>query len=60
MFPLTPGAELLRDLMARGESLNFTNLLIAVINGIVYFALGLWIFRQAEVKAKQQGILRGY
>jgi ABC-2 type transport system permease protein len=60
LLPMTPGAELLRDLMARGESLNFTNLLIAVINGIVYFALGLWIFRQAEVKAKQQGILRGY
>jgi ABC-2 type transport system permease protein len=57
---MTPGAELLRDLMARGESLNLSKLLIAVINGIGYFVLGLWIFRQAEVKAKQQGILRGY
>ncbi|TVP61106.1 MAG: ABC transporter permease [Nodularia sp. (in: Bacteria)] len=60
LLPMTPGAELLRDLMARGESLNLTKLLIAFINGTVYFAVGLWIFHQAEGKAKQQGILRGY
>ncbi|MBE9048967.1 ABC transporter permease [Nostocales cyanobacterium LEGE 11386] len=60
LLPMTPGASLLRDLMARGESLDLTMLLIAFINGAVYFALGLWLFRQAERKAKRQGIVGGY
>ncbi|MBW4557021.1 MAG: ABC transporter permease [Trichormus sp. ATA11-4-KO1] len=60
LLPMTTGASLLRDLMARGESLDLTMLLIAFINGTVYFALGLWLFRQAERQAKRQGIVGGY
>ena len=59
-LPMTPSAGLLRDLMARGESLNFTKLIIAFVNGAVYFALGLLLFRQAEREAKRRGILSGY
>lgn len=60
LLPMTPGAGLLRDLMARGESLNFTKLGIAFVNGAVYFAIGLLLFRVAERKAKRRGMLSGY
>ncbi|WP_017317477.1 ABC transporter permease [Mastigocladopsis repens] len=60
ILPMTPGAGLLRDLMARGESLNFPKLSIAFINGAVYFAVGLLLFHFAERQAKQRGMLSGY
>ena len=60
ILPMAPGAGLLRDLMARGESLNLTVLAIALLNGITYFAIGLLLFRIAEYQAKRQGILSGY
>jgi len=60
LIPMTPGAGLLRDLMARGGDLNFITLLIAFINGTVYFSIGLFLFRVAEKEAKRRGILSGY
>jgi ABC-2 type transport system permease protein len=60
LLPMTTGAELLRDLMARGEGLNFTKLGIAFVNGGVYFTVGLLLFRLAERQAKRQGMLSGY
>ena len=60
LIPMTPGAGLLRDLMARGEGINIITLAIAFINGIVYFAIGLFMFRVAEKEAKRRGILSGY
>ena len=60
LLPMTPGAGLLRALMARGESLDLIKLGIALLNGAVYFAIGLLIFRFAEKEAKRRGILGGY
>ncbi|GET43300.1 ABC transporter permease [Microseira wollei] len=60
LLPITPGAGLLRALMARGESLDLMKLGIAFINGVVYFAIGLVVFRVAEREAKRRGILGGY
>jgi ABC-2 type transport system permease protein len=60
LMPMTPGAGLLRSLMARGESLNLITLLIAFVNGFIYFAIGLFLFRVAEKEAKRRGILSGY
>ena len=60
LIPMTPGTGLLRDLMARGEDINLITLVIAFINGIVYFAIGLFMFRIAEKEAKRRGILSGY
>jgi len=60
LLPMSPGAGLLRDLMARGESLNFTQLVVAFINGAVYFTVGLLLFRLAEREAKRRGMLSGY
>ncbi len=59
-LPFTPGAEVLRDLMARGESLNFTKLVVAFVNAGIYFTVGLLLFRFAEREAKRRGILSGY
>ncbi|NJM88183.1 MAG: ABC transporter permease [Hydrococcus sp. RU_2_2] len=60
LLPFTTGAGILRDLMARNESLNLTKLAIAFINGLLYFGVGLFLFRLAERKTKQQGMLGGY
>jgi ABC-2 type transport system permease protein len=60
LLPMTSGAAILRDLMARGESLNFTKLGIAFVNGVVYFVVGLLLFYLAEREAKRRGMLSGY
>jgi ABC-2 type transport system permease protein len=51
LLPMTAGAGLLRDLMARGEALNLTQLSLALLNGGVYFTVGLCIFQFAEREA---------
>ena len=60
LIPMTPGAGLLRSLMARGDSLDLITLTIAFINGIVYFYIGISFFKVAEKQAKKRGILSGY
>jgi len=60
LLPMTSGAGILRNLMARGQSLEPLPLILALLNGIVYFALGLGIFRTCEREAKRRGILGGY
>lgn len=52
LLPMTISASVLRDLMARNQSLNFYHLAFALLNGVGYFALGNFIFRWAERKAK--------
>ncbi len=60
LIPLTGGAGLLRDLMARGESLNWLELGLAFVNSLVSLAIGLSIFRFSERQTKKQGKLGGY
>jgi ABC-2 type transport system permease protein len=60
LLPMTAGAGLLRDLMARGEALNLAQFSLALLNGIGYFTVGLLIFRFAEREAKRRGMLGGY
>jgi ABC-2 type transport system permease protein len=60
LLPMTGGAGLLRDLMARGEALNLAQFSFALLNGIGYFTVGLLIFRFAEREAKRRGMLGGY
>jgi ABC-2 type transport system permease protein len=59
-LPMTAGAGLLRDVMARGEALNLVGLTIALLNGILYFTVGMLVFRFAEREAKRRGLLGGY
>lgn len=60
LLPMTMGAGILRDLMARNLSLNFVEISLAFLNGLGYLVLGLVVFRRAEVVAKRRGILGGY
>jgi ABC-2 type transport system permease protein len=60
LLPMTPGAGLLRQVMAQGQALDLTQLLIALVNGLAYFAIGLWLFRWSEQAAKRRGKLSGY
>ncbi|MUL36174.1 ABC transporter permease [Gloeocapsopsis dulcis] len=60
LLPMTMGAGILRDLMARNLSLNFVEISLAFLNGLGYLVLGLIVFRRAEVEAKRRGILGGY
>lgn len=57
LLPMTPGMIMLRGIMVRGELLNPLQFLIAVINGVAYFALGILMFQAIERYAKQKGIL---
>lgn len=59
-LPILPSTGLLRDLMARGEALDWRVWAIALVNGLVYFILGTYVFRWAERQAKRQGNLGGY
>jgi ABC-2 type transport system permease protein len=60
LLPMTPGAGLLRSLMARGEALDWGQWLLAMANGAVYFGLGIFTFQLAEQTAKAKGKLGGY
>lgn len=60
LLPMTPGAGLLRELMARGQGLDWGQWMIALVNGSVYFILGVLLFRWAEREAKRRGKLAGY
>lgn len=60
LLPILPSTGLLRDLMARGQALDWGDWAIALANGIIYFTLGTLVFRWAERQAKRQGTLGGY
>jgi len=60
MLPMTPGAGVLRELMARNQPLDWGQMAIAFLNGGLYFAIGFALFKQAERIAKQRGRLGGY
>jgi ABC-2 type transport system permease protein len=60
LLPLTPSAGMLRELMARNAAFNTGDFAVALVNGIVYFALGLLFFTWADRTAKHRGLLGGY
>lgn len=60
ILPMTAGAGLLRDVVARDLGLNPLGLALSLLNGAVYLSLGLAIFRWCERQAKKHGKLSGY
>ena len=60
LIPMTTGAGVMRDLMARQAGLDWTALAAAFLNGGIYFAIGLTLFRWAERETKRRGKLGGY
>ena len=60
LLPMIPSTGLLRDLMARDVGLDWATYSLALLNGIGYLAVGLFVFRWAERMAKKRGSLSGY
>lgn len=60
ILPMSISAGLLRDVMARQQALDLPMLGIAALNGVAYFAIGLFLFRWAERETKRRGKLGGY
>ncbi len=60
LVPMTTGAGILRNLMARQESLDVGLLSVALLNGLIYFTIGITLFRWAERETKRRGKLGGY
>jgi len=59
-LPLTPAASALRDAMARGGDLDPVATAIAMLNSLVYLAIGLAIFARGVRIAKRAGTLASY
>lgn len=59
-LPLVPGAVMLRDLMARGESLSLFELGITAVNCFTLFMIGVVTFRWMESRAKRLGVIGTY
>jgi ABC-2 type transport system permease protein len=57
LLPMTPGMGMLRSMMVRSELFDPLQFVLAVINGVVYFALGMLLFQAIERYTKQKGIL---
>ncbi|MDY6783620.1 MAG: ABC transporter permease [Cyanobacteriota bacterium] len=60
LIPMTGGAGLLRDLMAREKGLNWLEFGLAFANGFIFLAVGLIVFMWCEQRVKKQGKLGGY
>lgn len=60
VLPMSISAGLLRDVMARQQALDLPTLGLAILNGVIYFAIGLFLFRWAERETKRRGRLGGY
>lgn len=55
--PIAPSAALLRGLMTRDAGLDLGHLLIATVNSLIYFVLGVILFRAADRRARARGLL---
>lgn len=60
LIPMTTGAGVMRDLMARNAGLDWAALGMAFLNGFAYFAIGMLLFQWAERETKRRGKLGGY
>lgn len=60
LIPMTTGAGVLRNLMARQGTIDGISLSAAFLNGALYFTIGILLFRWAERETKRRGRLSGY
>jgi ABC-2 type transport system permease protein len=58
-IPLLPSVGLLRQILT-GSSMEYPLLFVALIHSGLLLMLGMWLFRSAEKRAKQQGLLFGH
>ncbi|MGB1252832.1 MAG: ABC transporter permease [Candidatus Promineifilaceae bacterium] len=60
LLPITPSIWLLRDILVRGLSPNITLAIACVVNGVLYYVVGLVLFSYTEKRARQKGLIVGY
>jgi len=60
LLPLTPSVGMLRDLMARQSGLDALTFVVALANGLAYFALGILAFRAAQRRAIRNGSIAAF
>lgn len=59
-LPISPGAGLMREMMAQGQPLEAFSLGLAFLNGLIFLLLGLLVFRWAARRVRYLGSLGGY
>lgn len=59
-LPIAPGAGIMRGMMAQGQPLEALSLGAAFLNGLIFLAIGLLIFRWAARRVRYLGSLGGY
>jgi ABC-2 type transport system permease protein len=59
-LPVVPSSITLRELMIIEMPLLETHILYAVINGLVYLLLGMWVFSVFSKRVRMKGMLAGY
>ncbi|MCF7875973.1 hypothetical protein K9M06_02845 [Candidatus Bipolaricaulota bacterium] len=62
-FPITYGADLLREVMISGKTISqfpTSDLAFLVLNSAFYFAIGFGAFKYFESVAKRKGLLGHY
>lgn len=59
-LPGAPGVGLMRDIMARGESVEVISLLLSTVNGVAFFATGALLFNWAVKYIREKGLTSGY
>lgn len=60
LVPIAPAAGQLRDLMVRGQAFSLDAFGYGLINGFLFFVIGIFAFRQANRLARQRGLLGQY
>ncbi len=58
-IPLLPSVGLIRQILT-GFGMDYTLLVLALINSGLLLFIGIWLFRKAEKRAKHQGLLSGH
>lgn len=59
-MPLVEGVGMMRTMMAHGGAFDVVSFAVAVVNGIVWLAIGLAVFRSAENRSKRRGSIAGF
>jgi ABC-2 type transport system permease protein len=60
LLPLTGATEIVAQTVSNRQPVAWPELLLAALNGLVYFFLGVWFFRMSVNAAKKRGLLGGY
>lgn len=60
MLPITSAAAMLRDMMARGEALDWRDLAITFASCGFYLTIGMLLFLRSDREARRRGLLAQY